>query len=462
MRVALLGLGCLFSAGIACGSGTSTNGSGGIVTGGSGGIAMLGGEAGEVGMTQDANGGTAGSPAPDGCARVVAVLPPDDDAHGWRAIENLPGGVWRSSAGLHLAFAGSYKTEHPQGLPYDFIRQMIVVETFDAETAELLDLRLFDVFPAHLSHDNQQAHGVAAAPDGRFLLSYGWYDPETKTAPQRAVIADVADPDVYVEVDLLEGAETEPLLSQAGWDGEAFVIHAYDSQVYSMRVSLEGEVVQPFKPFGSGMGVGFGELAHQVSTNPTSGVSFVMSSRRIAAHGRDGEPLAWMPAEGFKQLSFRESAGSVPRARAAADDMGGAWLLWTEDLVESLGGPHAAVAYVGPDGEPEVYHEFILESGFPPRFYAPLAHRDGSASLAVGDEKELFVRTLEDGELGPSVLQFDGSNAPVRSGGLFALTGLEWQDEVWLSFFENRSDITHPRQALRVSPGCVYDALPGP
>lgn len=478
MRLSLLGLGCLFSVVAACGSTASSpgHGSAGTATEGGNGITSLGGEAGEAGTTQGleggngaqgssgANGGHAGSSALDGCARVVAVLPPDDDTHNWRSMENLPGGVWRTSAGLHHAFAGRYNTAHPLGLPYAFVRQTIVVETFDLETTELLDLRLFDVFPAHLSHDNQQANGVAASPDGRFLLTYGWYDPETKTTPQRALIADVADPNLHVEVELLAGVVPEPLLSQAGWDGEAFVVHAYDSQVYSMRVSLEGEIIQPLEPFGSGMGVGFGELAHQVSTNPSSGVSFVMSSRRIAAHGRDGEPLPWMPAEGFKELSFRESAGSVPRARAAADDAGGAWLLWTEDLIESLGGPHAAVAHVGPDGEPDVYHEFILDSGFPPTYYAPLARRDGSAWLAVGDEMQLFLRTVEDGELGPPVLQFDASNSNSKfgSGGLFALTGLEWQDEVWLSFFENRSDIVHSRQALRVHPDCVYDALPGP
>ena len=149
MRLVLLGLGCLFGAGTACGSssGDGARGSAGAETTGGAGSAMQGGEAGNAGTTQASgarnggqgaaigNGGSAGSPDPGGCVRVVAVLPPNDDARSWRSLGNLPGGVWRTSAGLHFAFTGLYETAHPMGLPNTFIHEMLVVETFDPETA---------------------------------------------------------------------------------------------------------------------------------------------------------------------------------------------------------------------------------------------------------------------------------------------------------------------------------------
>jgi hypothetical protein len=371
--------------------------------------------------------------------------------------------VWRTPAGLHVAFEALYETDHPLGLPNTFVRRAIVVETFDPVMSAPLDLRVFDdVYPPELAQDDHGANGVAAGPDGRFLLTYRWFDPVTGVTAERALVADVDDPDFQVEVSLLEGTTPQPLVSQSAWDGEAFVVHAYDTEVHSLRVDLEGEVVQPLKAFGSGMGVGFGELAHRVSTNAVSGNSFVMNSHRIAAHGRDGEPLSWIPAQGYKEFSFREGSGSIPRARVAPDDAGRAWLLWTEDLAESLGGPYAGVMHIGSNGEPDVHEEFVLENGEIPTYFAPLARRDGSAWLAIGDEAAIFARTVVGGELGDFARVFDGSTAPVRTIGPLELSALEWEDETWLSFAENRSDIAHTPQALRVEPGCVYPALPAP
>jgi hypothetical protein len=435
----------------ACGESASTNAGG---TGGSAGSSPnQEAGAGVGGLVAD--GGVSGGGPPEDCARILATLPLDDETHEWRNARTLPGGVFRTDRGLHFAFAAHYRTTHPLGLPNEFIRTALVLETFDPKTGVLLDQRAYDVFPADVTGSDSAANGVALGPDGRVLFSYGWYDPELGTTPQRALLVDLADAEFRTEVPLLDGLAMEPLFSQAAWDGQAFVIHSYDVDgVYSLRVTETGELVEPLELFGTGVGEGYSEAGHRVSTDPTSGVSYVVNDLRVAAHDRDGAPLPWLASDGYQDL-FPEEVGLVLRNRVSADKEGGGWMIWTEDLDESLGGAFVGVTRIGNDGALESTLRFTLDDGSIPRFVTVLARGDGTAWFGLADSTRIFQRSLVGDELGPLEMLLEVPDDTLFSP--FELSAFEWGDETWLTFSQANTGI-HAPEALLAKTGCVYYA----
>ncbi len=402
--------------------------------------------------------------APDGCVRIT-VSPQLLGDEWFRALEAFPGWVWRTPSGLHVAWPG-YRS-YPEGTQAAFLSQTrtwLIVSSFEPATGELLAQREYDLFPADLSYSETWIYAVAGHEDDSFVAVVE-YEPqyETEGSPILLVRGQLAQPQLLGSVELSTpevAGVSRP--SHVAWDGEAYAVQMSDGQsLLVSRVGLDGSLLLPPTAYGVGMGVGYGEQGYHSSTNAESGATFVyaaQSGRWVTGHQRDGSALPLAATDGgLTVLPPEMSEAGAAYPAVAADELGGAWLVWQQFQSSGADNLHTGVAArIDAEGQLDPVLAFAptAADAWPPENSCVIARSDRDAWIASNTRQEILVWEVTDGLLGePRTLVVGPGGGTNLAVGM--LTAFDWRGETWFGFSHTSSGSLH---VVKADPGCVYAA----
>lgn len=395
-----------------------------------------------------------GAPEPEGCVDIVVspALLPNPGTWGPSRVP-IRGGLWRSDAGLHVAWLADKGSDFEKGL----VRRWLVVSTFDPRTGDLLQHQLTDLYPGPGSED-QYVTALRGRADGTFAYDYSYWGATVESISGSFLrIADLDAPDDFTETVLFPGGQLlERIPSDVGWDGEAFAVHAWGGgELHVARVAEDGTLVLPYEAFGVTGSPGYGEFGYKATTDVTSGRSFVFeanSSRRLNGHERDGTQLSWTAGSGYPVPVDGRSDSTSGRLAVAADSDGGAWVAWKDlDAIEGVAGHVGAGGLVDADGvleqAPEDHGTFFN--------FGVEATDTGSWVAAVFGSGIYGFDIAPDGSTRSRNLVVDrhpdAKNFDIRS-----IQVVDSHGERWLHYIEYPSGAPAIIRVLRVDTGCTY------
>jgi len=454
VRHALLCCACatLAAAVFGCGSEEASGGAGGVGGG-------IGGEGGTgVGGSSGTDAGDGGTSGGVGCADIVVSpqLLPDESE--WSGVKALPGGVWRTSSGLHVAFQ-AFRWLGDAGTPTgDLTRTWLAVASFDASSGSQSGINVYDIYPPNITSSDSGLYSVAARDDGTLAVGYDWA--ESGQRPQRVLFLQVgaSQPSKSITVPVNGDPLQIALQTAAAWDGEAYALHAYGAppqfSLHVARVDAQGNVLLPFTQYGVTYNVGYGEAGHKTSTNGVSGRTYVFDAdgaRLLNGHDRNGTAIPWTPVPA--------DPSGVPGVGAGwpglvADDVGGAWLAWLQ-ATTSVGGDVLAISHVGPTGSIASYVTSQPPQDDPGNLVShALVSRGSSVWVASATAQRIYGFDATETSVSVVSVIIDSTSMPkfdIRN-----MAAFDFQDETWLGFSEQHQGYAGVLRVVKVAPGCVY------
>lgn len=420
---------CFLAAAVACGTGLAGCGQGadGGNTGGAGGVAGAGG-------------------AVEGCVDIAitpALLPGPKK---WVDVGHVAGTLWATEGGLRVAWV-TYELYESWAEKTSIA--WLALGTLEPDSATVVDASVYSLFPPDVTYSESAIYSFAGRPDGAFAVGYGWT--EAGTRPQRAGIGRLGSPALENTV-VLPSASSATFIgiqSAAAWDGQAFALHAYDAPpqfaLFVARIDDKANVLLPFTEFGLTPNPSYMVFTDWISTHPTSGRTFVFdaeSYRVVNAHERDGKPAPF--TQSGPMLLDAQGASEKDSLYGAvdADDDGGAWFAWADDVSFSID-PSLAVAHLDASGS--VTHSFKTHP--PPDDPGAFGRH---ALVARGQEAWLVSATgyrmytfqvTEAGLSEPSVL-VDGL---YEQTDMRYLEAIEYQGEYWVAYTEIQGEQVRAR-----------------
>ncbi len=445
----------------ACGS-TAIRSDGGTGGGGPGGnIAPDGGAGGSDGGGSGGLGGAGGRP--EGCVDIV-VSPGLMEDPRW-SINPLSGGVWRTSSGLHVAWKAYVATPGDGGMLVS--RPWLFVSTFDAVSGGLRRLRRYDLFPFDVTSDSGDVHSVGGADSEIFAASMRSWDTNMQPRNQTLFLGRLDDDASRSEVDLgwSAGANT---VRHIGWDGEAFAVHASGTSTPAeivARVSPAGQLILPSARYGSA------GLDYRISTNAQSGMTYLLNlslDSLLSGHDRSGQPLPWAATSAFKVIipGINEGGGSAFNPGLAADSSGGAWLMWSQDYNTGMIG---VAAHVTQDSQVDRWFRTNspdMSTGVN-RTPAPAVIARGPSRALIAEKigQRVYIHEYDDPVVSPPRLILDNhyfDNTAATTLAIGFMNAFDWQDETWLSFSEQRTNVATVLHVVKVHGGCKYSPATKP
>lgn len=400
--------------------------------------------------------------------------------------EVLPGGLWATNDG-HLQVAWQVEknsadvTINPLGAANTHL--WLVLSTLDGTTGTWITHRTYDVVPKEYGASATDFRLAGGNPDGAFGAAY-YYENRNQNymSPEWLMLGSVSDPSMQITFPLTSDDYDVPApsgrpvstASPLAWDGEAFVWHGYGGgPLWLERVDPQGNVVTPLTQFGHTGEIGYGDLGFKVSTDATTGMSYVLDPAsgfgpaRLSGHDRAGAPLVGTE-QGPKVV---EPVGIASSTSVYMDWIDatpdGMWAVWTQftsqkpPLYEE-----AILQHIGIEGSADRPAQ-VIPPPAPDPHVIPMAT---CAVLGLSDATPLVVcKTYKIyafwNVLDPqAVIDSASSLAPDEDPGLDARSLMLAETtggEVWLSFIEYppaalSKAIRAQHRLVRVKPGCTY------
>lgn len=456
---ALLFFGFVAVASSGCSSGESgqAGGAGGASGGAAGnGLGGLGGVAG--------SGGISGGPS---CVDIQIGPSALSSPRQWVPQgEPIPGGLWVSGDDLHVAWMAF----EWNGVPGSDTFARLVISSFNRVSGVVSQPTVHSLFPSGVTTNEAVVESFAGRSDGLFAVGYDYMDAGSRkqfaTLGQAGVDALVGTFEIPVDGDPLQLGDQ----SAAGWDGEAFAMHAYGSPpqftLHVARVSETGGTLLPFTQYGQTINVNYILDGHVTSTNPESGRTYVfdsLSENLLNGHLRTGESFTAGP----KQIQAVGFATSTTANKAVvSSDEAGAWIGWIQIDDATSTSFNAVVQRVDLDGNP-------IENAavFPTKVGAEFGDLGGVgewALLSGGAQRvdvvaatglSIYSLAISGGSVGAGTVLVDGSSAPELDARDFEIT--EAQGEKWVFFSEKRQGHIRLLRVVKAVDGCVYPAALG-
>ncbi|MBK7584296.1 MAG: hypothetical protein IPI67_29345 [Myxococcales bacterium] len=374
--------------------------------------------------------------------------------------------MWATDKGVHVAWWAVKWLPKPNQPPqWDSGRVWLIVDTFDRDTGTLLGQNLFDPYPPSVTAKLSGLYSVGARSDGTFVVGYDWV--ENGERPQRAMLFHVGDDKPFANVVLPVAGDPLLIGTQlaAGWDGEAFALHAYGAPpqytLHVARIDETGKVLLPLTQYGSIPNVSASELGSKTCTGPESGRPYVFSAdtdNLLAGHDRAGAPrLVWQARRSWTPSGSRRRPRGPPALAADAD---GGWLGWIQ--TKPTGGD-LVVQRINLDGDPT--GNAAMGSIYPladPKGLSRIALQSvgkGGARVYSASTTKLYLIPLDAAEWGTPSLIVDSTSTPDFDAR--DLSPFAWKDENWLGFWEQHAGYDTILRVLKVKPGCVYPGRRG-
>ncbi len=410
--------------------------------------------------------GSGGDSGAEGCVDIAITPETLGDSQAWYSgrMEELSGALWASDLGVHRSWM-AYHWPAPKSSLDTFwdTTPWLVVSTFDPQSGQLIGNDSFNLFPPGSSPSDSEIPSFAGRADGNFAVGYSWF--ESGIHPQRVAMGKVGTAALDHQVSLPVDGDASLIARQtaAGWDGEAFAIHAYGAppqfSLWVARVEEAGNVLLPLTEFGVTANTATTIAAHKTSTDPDSGRTYVFDaagSTILNGHLRDGTRL---PGTELGPKSV-EPIGVEPafatNAATSADGQA-AWVMWRQNALTKLGW-EVLVQQLDLDGNP-----MTPAASIPPQPLNESDALDRWALLARGKG----VLVIAASAYAVYRFDYDGEklSAPVRivstqdiEMDIRNLALLDWNGETWLTY-----SLLQPVSVLRVlkvKPGCVYPGVP--
>jgi hypothetical protein len=332
--------------------------------------------------------------------------------------------------------------------------QWLIVSTFQPESGSLIQNDMYRVMPNGLTADFTGMESFAGRDDGTFVVGYEYA--ENKKLPPRVSLGRLGEGEVYKTI--VVPANPDPTLiafnTAAGWDGEAFAVHAYGAPpqftLHVARLDEQGSVLLPFTQFGQTAEAaqpGY-LLGHRTSTNATSGRTFVFDGDvvQVSAHDRAGAALPFSPTV---LAPPGAPEGSVNTGGVSVDDSGGAWFVYSRiaQIDRAL-----EIVHVDTKGAIDRYFE-----ARPPKSdlgyfgVQAVAARESSSVIVSATYYGVYSLSADAAGASKPTLLVDGLNT---EHDLRDMELIDSDGETWLSYSENGAKSY--LRILKVAPGCVY------
>jgi len=402
-------------------------------------------------------GGTGGSGGVEGCVDVAITAKVLGDSKEWLDVGALSGPLWARADALHVAWVGYHS--HSGGktsVPW------LVVGTIHPDLGTIVDAQTYSLFPPALTYVDCAIYSFAGRSDGTFAVGHAWV--EDGKRPPRVAIGRLGSPELKTALIPLAVGDANMFAGQsaAGWDGEAFALHGYDAPpqfaLFAARVDDQAQVLLPFTEFGWTKNPAYTVFTHRVSTDATSGRSFVFDAdgpRIVNAHERSGDQTPLTKAGPMELKASGASEADSQYGVVSADSEGGAWFAWADDVVWGAR-PSLAVAHL--DAKGSVTHSFKTQ---PPAGDAgnfarhALVPRPTGAWLVSATGYGMYTFDVADSGLSAPARLVEGlsDDNDVRD-----MEAIEFQGERWVSYAEYKAE--RFIRVLKAKPGCVYPARP--
>jgi hypothetical protein len=440
------------------GRGSGGTGAGGMDQDGGSGGAPIGG--GGTAGTQDA--GTAGT---GGAGCVDIVVKPEafgDPPDAW-GITPLNGSVWRTASGLHAAWKTSLAVRTDAGV---VSHPWLFVATFDPTTGAIRKLRRYDILPDAATLSDSNIRAVSGSTSDVFAASLRSFDvANAQPRNQTLFLGRLDDETIRLQVDLGWKSDAEDV-PDIGWDGEAFAVHAKVSstnEIFVARVSPAGQLVLPPTKYGSTGSPGGTPLGHRMSTDPTSGMSYLLDvpgvGRFLSGHDRSGQAVPWAANRPMNILIPELNVIDETLARnggVAVDSTGGVWTVWARE--PEAGVPYACIAaHVNKSGQVDRSFGFSGAAAF--RAPAVIAASSTKAWVAIPEGRQIVAYEFDGGTMSPPRTIVSNPYGTTGTGTLLYtdLTGaFDWQGERWLWFSEHRTGASLVLHVIKITSDCVY------
>ena len=431
------------------------------------------GEAGVPDARSDGDG-----PAPGACLETTFDL---GDGGEWLSI-------WTTDDGkIHVAQETGTVAAAPDGGKVWHLA--VAISSWDPKNRTWVGKHIIE-FPPNLPDDahSTSVASVVGSPDGHFAAYYWW-----NSSPGYVAIGRVESDEPPRVVQLVDDAFQQfEASAPMTWDGEAFALHDWQGSsggtglfgLQVARVAPDGRVLLPPTVFGHTSEVGTGVLGFHLSTDPTSGMTYVFDAtvqapnqyHMLSGHEREGTPLAGtekMPKSVEPVGMVKMFSGSDPAVDATPN---GAWVMWHQS--DPIVDQRTIVQHldrVGNADRPASQLSGPVDDPFPDN-YAIVERSDGTPmTLWVGAYRVYFAEgepfephVLVDYEVGPIPEKHAKDPKYIDARDFRAVETADGQ--VWVGFVEEpQAFVGNPNPAhyrlMRVAPGCVYprmDLAPAP
>ena len=409
-------------------------------------------------------------PPVEGCVdlRVATDLLPDPSAYSPHGLL-IRGGVWLTDGRVHVAWEALRWSDAVTVPPAEDRHPELIVSSFDAQTGDLVDQRVYDIFPPHVGPTVGALFAAGGERAGRFAVLYE--DQSMADSATSLMLDDLLAPSALV---IAAPEDVAAIPCAVAWDGEAFAVHssggadAYGGKEFFVaRVAPDGSVLLPFTLFGSAKDQCYYDMGLDLGTVPETGITYAFATeggRWVVGHERDGTPLpGTFPAPKVIDAIGTTTLSSEQESLGVGVD--GAWVAWGQyDAAKS----HVVLAQrLDLDGDPvgnalEVHGAPAGLAGVP--IPLVIVARPGTGAWFGGTLTDSMFGAESDGTaIEAPWTFFDGSgdDRPLlqqqRYGWAFAADD---GDGAWVAFQEYvHSGTLLVVRVVRAKRGCVYPSL---
>jgi hypothetical protein len=361
-----------------------------------------------------------------------------------------------------------------------FDTNQLGLTTFDRVSGQQIDQTLFPVDLPGPAYGRISSVAVGWAPSGHFLTTYlyrvhGDAEPTVKLVLGQVTSGNMQE--IPFPWDSTHG------ISGIAWDGEAFVVHAYEAygnKTQAARFTTDGTVVLAPASIGPVGPVTLGD--YEFRTSSETGDSWYVGKTfgvlLLTGNHRDGSPFPASPTGDFLSIApppsnFCDSGIAHPSIAPTAD---GALVAWAAEFgfcTQKVGldllptGPlqfvHAPTVMDG-NSSFIAHTDATTTQPWQQAFWVGVSGLRGIDSVLTDGQSVLSQETLV--SFGPG--QCDKTHSCEKYGGIHGgdmrfLDSLVWQDELWMGYLDYTSQekpSPFPSyRILRVAPGCMYPSM---